>query len=89
MHVVYTVTLLVPSISSLLYTLLCAPWLSYQWFDIEHRLMEYAYMSSRAADERSKRPNYRPILDYDSLPSNRGQNQVISIMLGMVDLVLM
>lgn len=51
--------------------------------------MDYAYISSRAADERSKRPNYRPILDYDSLPSNRGQNQVISIMLGMLDLVLM
>ncbi|KAJ4790998.1 U11/U12 small nuclear ribonucleoprotein 48 kDa protein [Rhynchospora pubera] len=39
------------------------------------RLMEYAYLSSRAADERSKRPNYRPISDHDSLPSNRGQNQ--------------
>lgn len=49
--------------------------------------MEYAYLSSRAADERSKRPNYRPILDYDSLPSNRAQNQVTSIILGMLDLV--
>ncbi|KAJ3697356.1 hypothetical protein LUZ61_001061 [Rhynchospora tenuis] len=40
-----------------------------------HRLMEYAYLSSRAAEERSKRPNYRPISDHDSLPSSRAQNQ--------------
>jgi hypothetical protein len=51
--------------------------------------MEYAYLSSRAADERSKRENYIPILDYDSLPSNRVQNQVTSIILGMLDLMIM
>ncbi|KAJ3675753.1 hypothetical protein LUZ60_004795 [Juncus effusus] len=38
-------------------------------------LMEYAYLSSKAVEERSKRSNYRPILDYDSLLSSRVHDQ--------------
>ncbi|CAM0905059.1 unnamed protein product [Alopecurus aequalis] len=42
----------------------------------EHQLLfEYSQVLQRGHDERSKRPNYRPILEYDGILSRRADNQ--------------
>ncbi|KAI3879276.1 hypothetical protein MKW92_048283 [Papaver armeniacum] len=43
---------------------------------IHCRLKEHLYVSTRAIEERGKRPNYRPILEHDGLLWQRYQNKV-------------
>ncbi|EHA8588409.1 U11/U12 small nuclear ribonucleoprotein 48 kDa protein [Cocos nucifera] len=38
-------------------------------------IMEHSYASARGIEERGKRPNYRPLLEYDMLRGHRDQNQ--------------
>ncbi|XP_052200042.1 U11/U12 small nuclear ribonucleoprotein 48 kDa protein [Diospyros lotus] len=39
------------------------------------RIVEHAYLSTRADEERQKRPNYRPLLEHDGLLWQRPQDQ--------------
>lgn len=41
-----------------------------------HRLYELSNVSTRAQEERAKRPNYRPILENDGLLWKKPHNQV-------------
>ncbi|KAK9159688.1 hypothetical protein Syun_006029 [Stephania yunnanensis] len=38
-------------------------------------ISEHAYVTKKADEERKKRPNYRPILEYDGLLSHRSHNE--------------
>ncbi|KAK9141137.1 hypothetical protein Scep_010818 [Stephania cephalantha] len=39
------------------------------------QISEHAYVTKKADEERKKRPNYRPILEYDGLLSHRSHNE--------------
>lgn len=43
------------------------------------RVAEHCYVTERANEERKKRPDYKPIIDYDGLPRHQSSNMVILI----------
>lgn len=43
-------------------------------------MAEHASLSSRADEERKKRPNYRPIIEHDGLPRQQSSNQVTRLL---------
>lgn len=43
------------------------------------RVAEYSYLSEKANEERTKRPDYRPLIDHDSIHLPQSSNQVFLI----------
>lgn len=44
-------------------------------------MVEHAYVSNRADEERKKRPYYKPIIEHDGLPKKPPSNQVFSFLI--------
>jgi len=43
------------------------------------RMAEHSFVSKRADDERSKRPQYKAIIEHDGLPRKQLSNQVLNM----------